>query len=207
MTTVTELASTFVASAENAQRAAEAVAERFATFPDGPITHRMIEDFESTGDQLTASIVHALVGEGGHTEEFTAPGVYQLAIALDDVVDHLDHASELLDLYRVEAPMQQSIEQAAILARAVTGLRTAVEALVTGDGKSVTSALQIIDTCENEGDHAVRYAVAALFEHEHTSPRTIIQWKDIFETLEQAIDAVDHAGHIVGNIALQAQLG
>ena len=53
------------------------------------------------------------------------------------------------------------------------------------------------------GDRIVRDAIAALFEDEEVSPRAIIRWKDIFEALEQAIDACDTAAHVLGNIVVK----
>ena len=35
--------------------------------------------------------------------------------AIDDVVDYIEHASELLDLYQVDARMEQSVEQCRVL--------------------------------------------------------------------------------------------
>ncbi len=56
---------------------------------------------------------------------------------------------------------------------------------------------------EDEGDQIVRDAIAALFEDEDVSPRVIIRWKDIFEALEQAIDASETAGLVIGNIVVK----
>jgi uncharacterized protein Yka (UPF0111/DUF47 family) len=49
----------------------------------------------------------------------------------------------------------------------------------------------------------VRDAIAVLFEDEDVSPRVIIIWKDIFEALEQAIDACETAAHVIGNVVVK----
>ena len=69
--------------------------------------------------------------------------------------------------------------------------------------RGIQTHLAAIKTCEDEGDRIVRDAIAALFEDEEVSPRAIIRWKDIFEALEQAIDACDTAAHVVGNIVVK----
>ena len=43
---------------------------------------------------------------------------------------------------------------------------------------------------ENEGDRIVREAIASLFEG-GIDPMVVIRWKDIFERLENAIDATE----------------
>src|SRR5438552_1985593 len=60
-----------------------------------------------------------------------------------------------------------------------------------------------IKSREDDGDRVVRSAVAALFEDDDISPRLIIRWKDIFETLEDALDACDTAGHLISNIVVK----
>jgi uncharacterized protein len=56
---------------------------------------------------------------------------------------------------------------------------------------------------EDEGDRIVRDAIAALFEGHATDPVEIIRWKDIFEALEDAIDASETAADLVGNIVVK----
>jgi uncharacterized protein Yka (UPF0111/DUF47 family) len=44
--------------------------------------------------------------------------------------------------------------------------------------------------------------VAALFR-EDVDPLTVIRWKDIFEALEDAVDACETAADLVGNIVVK----
>jgi uncharacterized protein len=67
----------------------------------------------------------------------------------------------------------------------------------------VQEAIVEIKRLEDEGDRIVRDALAALFEDEDVSPRTMIRWKDVFEALERAIDACETVGHAVGNIVVK----
>src|SRR5439155_899411 len=60
-----------------------------------------------------------------------------------------------------------------------------------------------VKALEDEGDRIVRDAIAALFEDEEVSPRAIIRWKDIFEALEEAVDACERAANLVGNIVVK----
>src|SRR3712207_7124433 len=51
-----------------------------------------------------------------------------------------------------------------------------------------------IHRLENDGDRAVREAMASLFET-GVDPMVVIRWKDIFERLEGAIDATRSEEH------------
>jgi uncharacterized protein Yka (UPF0111/DUF47 family) len=45
--------------------------------------------------------------------------------------------------------------------------------------------------------------MAQLFENSHVDPVMIIRWKDIYEALEDAIDACETAADVVGNIVVK----
>jgi uncharacterized protein Yka (UPF0111/DUF47 family) len=55
---------------------------------------------------------------------------------------------------------------------------------------------------ENKGDRIVREAIAALFGRD-IDPMFVIRWKDIFERLEEAIDAYERAAHILEGIVIK----
>jgi len=57
-----------------------------------------------------------------------------------------------------------------------------------------------VNRLENEGDRIAREAVASLFE-EGVDPLVVIRWKDIYERLEQAIDATERVAYILEGIA------
>jgi hypothetical protein len=49
----------------------------------------------------------------------------------------------------------------------------------------------------------LRDAIADLFRDERIDPLTVIRWKDIFEALEDALDAAETAANVVGNIVVK----
>jgi uncharacterized protein len=59
-----------------------------------------------------------------------------------------------------------------------------------------------INRLENEGDRVVRDAVASLF-HGGADPMVVIRWKDIFERLEEAIDATEHVANALEGIVIK----
>ena len=64
------------------------------------------------------------------------------------------------------------------------------------------SALVEVHRLENEGDRLLREGVAALFAA-GIDPMQVIRWKDIFESLEAAVDACEHVAHVVEGIELK----
>ena len=59
-----------------------------------------------------------------------------------------------------------------------------------------------IHRLENEGDRIVRDAVASLFAN-GIDPMVVIRWKDIFESLEAAVDACETVANVLEGIALK----
>ena len=55
---------------------------------------------------------------------------------------------------------------------------------------------------EDEGDRILREGLTALFEG-GVDPMAVIRWKDIFERVEEAIDACDRVAHTLRGIAVK----
>jgi uncharacterized protein len=59
-----------------------------------------------------------------------------------------------------------------------------------------------INRLENDGDRITREAIASLFDT-GIDPMVVIRWKDIFERLEEAIDACEHVANILEGIVIK----
>ena len=59
-----------------------------------------------------------------------------------------------------------------------------------------------INRLENEGDRIIREAIASLFDG-GIDPMVVIRWKDIYERLEEAIDACEHVANMLEGIVIK----
>ena len=188
----------FSAAGENALEAARQVDARFRAFPEREVRQAQVKELENKGDELTRQIIELLNTQ--YITPFDREDIYELAKAIDDVVDFIENASDLLTLYKVDRPMQQSLEQCRILVEAVEHLSRAI-----GELRGLRNAerhLVEVKAREDEADSLLREAIAGLFEN-HVDPVEVIRWKDIFEALEDAIDACETAADVVGNIVVK----
>jgi uncharacterized protein Yka (UPF0111/DUF47 family) len=119
---------------------------------------------------------------------------------VDDIVDHLEQAADMLGLYAVEATMEQAIALGDVLVGAAVEVSGALRKLGAGDDPA--AHLAEIHRLENEADRLSRAAVASLFI-ERIDPMVVIRWKDIFDTLEDAADACEHVAHLIEGIELR----
>jgi predicted phosphate transport protein (TIGR00153 family) len=188
----------FERAGENAVRAAGLLERLLEEWPDHEELVQEVIACEHEGDRITHEIL--LRVSTSSAAPFHRGDVHALATGLDDVVDWIEEVAAVFVLYQVEAPMAQAQEQTRILRRACEQVAAALPRLREfEDMRRFTTAL---DELEDEGDRVVREAIASLF-HGGSDPMLVIRWKDIFERLEEAIDATDQVAHVLEGIALR----
>jgi predicted phosphate transport protein (TIGR00153 family) len=192
-----ELLGLFVDAGRNVLHAAVLLRELLVRWPDAGGLLGEIVDAEHAGDRIVHDILHRLAERGSPLD---AADVHALACALDDIVDHAEDAASRLSLYRVEAATDQAVELAEVLVLATREVAAALEAL--GDGGDLSARLIEIHRLENEADRLVRAAVAALFV-DGIDPMAVVRWKDIFETLEAAVDACETVANVLEGVCLK----
>jgi uncharacterized protein len=189
----------FTRAGANALETARRVERRFLEYPNSSVTHADVKEAEHEGDLITRDLIQLLNTQ--YITPFDREDIFALATSVDDVVDHMDEASDLLDLYGVESPTRQAIEQCRILVGAAEHLAAALEELKGMQG--VERELVALKTLEDEGDRVVHDAIADLFRDPRIDPLIVIRWKDIFEALEDALDACETAANVLGNIVVK----
>jgi len=189
-------------SGRNAQRASLLLRDLIRDHPERSDLARELYLCEQHGDRVTHDIIHRLNGGSDGTAPFDAGDGHALATALDDVVDDAEQTADWLVIYGVEAPMEQAVALAEVLVGAAEQVARALRAL--RNDADLAPFLVEIHRLENEGDRILRDAVASLFSA-GIDPMVVIRWKDIFESLESAIDACETVAHTLEGITLKAR--
>jgi predicted phosphate transport protein (TIGR00153 family) len=183
----------------NIVRAADLLDQLLRSFPDR--REELTRDIlicEQEGDRITHDIIRRL------NETFVTPidreDIYALASALDDVVDYTEEVADYLGLYKIEAPFEQAQRLAHVLMQAARQISEAMPRLRDFDDMSHYTVE--VNRLENDGDRISREAMAALFEG-GIDPMVVIRWKDIYERLENAIDATETVANILEGIVIK----
>jgi len=195
----TSLLALFEESGRNVERTGSLLRDLLDDFPEHSSLARDILICEQEGDRITHDIIHEMTVNGSKLDQRDA---YELARALDDVVDYAEETADSLELYGVEAPMEQAQQLATVLADASLSVAEALAHLRADE--DVSSQLIEIHRLENEGDRISREAIASLFKS-GTDPMVVIRWKDIFESLEQAIDSCETVAHVIEGMRLKSR--
>ncbi len=188
----------FEEAGANIVRAAGLLERMVEGWPDNSELARDVVVCEQEGDRITHDIIQRL------NQTFVTPidreDIYGLASGLDDIVDWIEEVADFFALYRIEAPMEQAVQQAKILNLSCQQVAAAIPRLRTFD--DIHHFTVEINRYENEGDRVVREALANLFEA-GIDPMLVIRWKDIFERLEDAIDATERVANILEGITIK----
>lgn len=157
-----------------------------------------IKKVETDGD----AIVH-LINQRIDTS-FVTPldreDIHVLATRLDNVIDLINGAARRVVMFRVTAPRSGGVEMADVLVRASAEILASV-----GD---VTKRVKMLEhgrrikTLEEEGDVLYAQSVGALFEREEPAIE-VLKWKEIFDSLEEAIDECEDVSNVLESIALK----
>jgi uncharacterized protein Yka (UPF0111/DUF47 family) len=187
-------------SGRNVQRASLLLRDLLTDYPERATLANELYLCEQEGDRITHDVIHRIGGVRRTRAPFDAGDGHALATALDDIVDHAEQVADTLGLYGVEASMEQAVELADVLVGATEQVTHALRCLRTGADSG--SHLVEVHRLENEGDRIRRDAVASLFAS-GTDPMVVIRWRDIFESLEAAVDACEAVAHVLEGITLK----
>ncbi len=185
----------------NVQHTALLLRDLVTDYPERADLARELYLREQEGDRIAHDVIHRLNGGGDDGDPpFESADGHALATALDDIVDYAEETADRLGLYGVEAPMEQAVGLADVLVGATEQVARALRTLRTGGDLSPN--LVEIHRLENEGDRISREAVASLFA-DGIDPMVVIRWKDVYDSLESAVDACEHVAHILEGIQLK----
>src|ERR687892_936858 len=166
----------FEEAGANIVRASELLERMLEHWPDHAELAREVVICEQEGDRITHDIIQRL------NQTFVTPidreDIYELASALDDVVDFTEEVADYLGLYKIEAPMAQAQDLSRVLHACGRQISEAMPRL--RGFRDISHFTVEINRLENDGDRITREAIASLFDT-GIDPMVVIRWKDIFE--------------------------
>jgi predicted phosphate transport protein (TIGR00153 family) len=157
-----------------------------------------VKELEHQGDRLT----HELVDQINRTfvTPFDRDDMYRLAGVLDDICDHIDDAAEKIIGYGAREIREPARRQADVIHRAASKLCEAI-GMLEGFKDSKRQLIELREL-EDEGDRIAREAIAELFDF-GIDAIALIRWKDIYEQLEEAVDACENAADVLEAILVK----
>lgn len=187
------------ASATNLVEGADILAELVEAAPeDRPSLADRMRQVEHVADGATHEIMRTL--NSTFVTPFDRADIYALASSLDDCIDEMDAAADLIVLYKLDALPAGVVRQVGTLERQARLTAAAMPRLQSMKG--LDEYWVEINRLENEADRIYRTMLAELFDTE-TDPVTILKVKEVIDLLESAADAFEKVAHHVETIAVK----
>jgi uncharacterized protein len=188
----------FADSANNLVTAARLLVELISDGADRESIAEKMRACEHAGDEATHAIMRRL------NESFVTPfdreDIYRLASRLDDVMDHMEEASDLVVLYKIDQLPKDIVRQVEVLERAAELTAEAMPRLRSM--KDLTEYWIEINRLENQGDQVYRKLLAHLFGGDYDA-LTVLKLKEVIDSLEEAADAFEHVANTIETIAVK----
>jgi predicted phosphate transport protein (TIGR00153 family) len=165
---------------------------------DRDATLERLRTCEQSGDDITHRILKQL--NGAFVTPFDREDIHTLAEWLDDVVDDIHGAGDLLLLHRVEQPLPELGELVDILVEAADVNAELIGRLSTL--KEMDPLLEKIGKLESKADGVYRRCVARLFSGEFKAFE-VLRSKDVVEAVEHAVNAIEKVSDGVETILLK----
>ena len=188
----------FVEDASNVLAAARTLESFFESYGDRERIAAQLRELEHRGDQISHEIGHKL--ESTFVTPFDREDIHHLISRLDDVLDLIEEIADTCILYRIEEPTEVARRQAEIVTKQCVQIGDALQHLRAFKG--LEQYWIEIHRLENDGDQLERQAVAGLFRN-GGDPLEVIKWKDVYDLLENAIDACEDVANVIERIVVK----
>jgi hypothetical protein len=157
-----------------------------------------MRDIEHAADESNHVIMRKV--NSSFITPFDREDIYRLASKLDDCMDLMEAAADLIVLYRigdlpegVSAQVEVLARMAELTAEAMPRLRAMAD---------LTEYWREISRLENQADQTYRRLVAELFSN-GKDPITVFKLKGVIDQLEAAADAFETVAHVVEGLAIK----
>lgn len=188
----------FEQAADNIVECAGALIKLLNELSDGEAILSTIVDIERRNDEVTRDILRRL--NQSFVTPFDREDIHALTEELDDAIDDILAAADLLVLHRVAKPLSEMLELADTLSQTAETNAAMIRKLP--GLKDMDPELEAIDQLESAADRAYRRCVARLFSGEYDALE-VLRIKDVVEAIESSVNRLENVSDIVESIQLK----
>jgi predicted phosphate transport protein (TIGR00153 family) len=188
----------FDRAAQNIAECARRLRDLLGDLPNAAEKRELVAECERLGDDLTREILRRL--NSSFVTPFDREDIHALTEELDDVVDDMQAAADLLVLHNVQRDLPEMTELAAVLVDAAEATVALIAKLSRLRG--LGPDLELIDSLESQADRVYHRSVAHLFSGAFDA-LDVLKLKDVVEAIEESVNAIENISDIVESIALK----
>lgn len=191
----------FIEAATVCNRSATMLYQMMENYTDVQAKSKAIHEVEHEGDNIYHTLYHHLY------REFITPiereDILELAQNIDDTTDAIEDVASRFYMLSIVTIRPEALKMAELIVRITKKLLDATnEFKHFKRSKALPTLIVDINTLEEEGDRIYRAAVRRLFSAE-TNPIEVMKWRDIFEVMENAVDACENVAQVMEGVILK----
>jgi uncharacterized protein Yka (UPF0111/DUF47 family) len=157
-----------------------------------------IKAVEHEADELTHKIILRI--DRSFVTPIDREDIHLLAGELDDVLDLMDGTARRAQMFHITDVRPSALPLCDVLIRATEHIEAAVAEMK--DSRIVVARGRDIKLREEEGDQIYHQAIGDLFAGKPDAIE-VIKWKELFDTLERALDQCEDVANVLESIALK----
>lgn len=159
-----------------------------------------IKQYESEADDKVHQIIKDL------NDAFITPiereDILQLTMNLDDVIDGMEDFTALMDIYQILSSDTYIDQFTEYILKCAKEIQISIELIADGQLKNVEPHAIKIKDYESKCDDFYRSSLKNLFQKEK-DPIKVIQYKEIYETLEDIADYCQNVASTLQSIIMK----
>ena len=184
--------------AKRVTASARLLEKMFSDIENLPQHAQAIKDLEHEADHITHTVIDKI--QRVFVTPFDREDIHELVQQLDEVIDMIDGAARRAGMFGIDSSQEGVRKLTGILLRATEAIEWAVTSMK--QPKIVEARSREIKKLEEEGDTVYAQSVAALFRDEK-NPIEVIKWKEIYETIERALDQCEDVANVLESISIK----
>lgn len=169
---------------------------------DGENKLKVIKEMEHKGDYQQHNILNEL--NKTFVTPFDREDIYAVANQMDNIVDFMEVAASRFVMFDVH----KTTEDAKLLADLITSsckeiIEVMKEFKYMNKSKRLQDKIIEINKIEEQGDLCFRKAIRTLFTTEKEDILNVIKWREIYQYMEDVLDACESVANMVEGVAMK----
>lgn len=192
----------FVETSRKTVEAAKKLYDLMTDYTDVEAKISGIEEMEHQCDHQIHSILQVL------NKTFITPidreDLYLIAKELDNITDAIEATAHRFRMFNVKSITPDAVRLGKLIIECTSELTNVMLELKNMNKNDELNKKVIeVNRIEDEGDDIFRNAVTQLFSNPHENPVDVIKWKEIYELLENTLDACEDVANVIEGVVMK----
>ncbi len=162
---------------------------------------KIIEETEHECDRYVHKIFEEV--NGSFITPIDREDIHLIAKELDNITDDIESTAHRFNMFNVRSIPEDAIKMVKLITVSTKEVKNLmVELKNMKKSKTLSNVIIEINRLEDDGDIIFRNAIAKLFVTEKDAVE-VIKWKEIYEYLENTLDACEDVANIVEGVVMK----